>query len=229
MAEVAQPVEASPVTLLTLFLNREDWSLGFSMNIWVILTLTIISALIIGLRLINGKIFFPQYEIDQAEIGVGDQKVTLKPNYSDRQVAYAVWVELSTRKIGLEIDFEHDVIAEIYNSWYEYFSVTRELIKGISVSQIQNSSTRIIINLSIDVLNQGLRPHLTKWHARFRRWFERELKKYEQKDDTEALDLQQIQKTFPQYEELKNEMEIVNKRLIAYRKKMQELVFGNLK
>jgi len=103
------------------------------------------------------------YEIDEAVIGIGDQKVKIKPNYQDMQIAYKLWVELSTRKIGLEIDLENDVIKEIYKSWYEFFKLTRELIKEIPVSKIRkDESTKELVRIAIEVLNEGLRPHLTK-------------------------------------------------------------------
>jgi hypothetical protein len=76
---------------------------------------------------------------------------------------------LSTRKIGLQIDLKQDVIVEIYDSWHNFFTITRELIKDIPVSKVQAPSTRKIITLSVNLLNEGLRPHLTTWQARFRR------------------------------------------------------------
>lgn len=221
----AENIQPESVPLVALFFKPEDWTFGISINIWITIALLVLMAAIAIWRWRSRNLFGSNFEIDEAELGFGDQKFKLKPNYTDRQVAYAIWVELSTRKIGLEIDFDNDVIAEIYDSWYNYFSVTRELIKGISVSQIQNTSTRAIINLSVDVLNKGLRPHLTQWQARFRRWYERELLRYERSLDDNAIDLQQIQKSYPEYEALKTDMERVNKQLIAYRQKMYMLIY----
>lgn len=161
-----------------------------------------------------------RFEIDQAQFGLGEQKVTLRPNETDRQIAYKIWVELSTRKIGLPIDFDDDVIAEIYDSWYNFFAVTRELIKDVPVSKFRRKDTEKIIILSIEVLNTGIRPHLTKWQARFRRWYERSLAQ----DKNAELPPQDIQKDFPHYEELTADLETVNQRLIRYREKMYELV-----
>jgi hypothetical protein len=219
-----EKVEQS-LTLLSFMFNPYDWSLGVIVSPYIIAGVIVSVLAILGIRwYFKGRLLSTDWEIDEAEIGIGDQKIKLKPNYTDRQIGYAIWVELSTRKIGLEIDFDNDVIAEIYDSWYNYFSVTRELIKGISISQIENTSTRAIVNLSIDVLNDGLRPHLTKWQARFRWWYDRQLKKHGG-DDNSVLDLQEIQKSFPAYSELKTDMERVNNSLISYRNKMKQLVF----
>jgi len=163
------------------------------------------------------------YEIDKAVIGIGKQKVKIKPNYQDMQIAYKLWVELSTRKIGLEIDLENDVIKEIYDSWYEFFKLTRELIKAIPISKIRkDESTKELVRIAIEVLNEGLRPHLTKWQARFRRWYNAELEKEENK----SLSPQDIQKKYPEYEKLAEEMIEVNRKLIEYRKILRLLAMG---
>ncbi|SEP07654.1 hypothetical protein [Aquisalimonas asiatica] len=189
----------------------------------LVLTLIIFVILAIGLRLIL-SVWGPwrSFEIDEAEFGLGDQKVKIRPNEIDRQIAYKIWVELSTRKVGLEIDLDNDVISEIYDSWYSFFSVTRELIKDVPVSKFRRKDTERIISLSIDVLNSGIRPHLTKWQARFRRWYDFQLAK----DENADLHPQDIQKKFPDHEELKKDIMAVNKNLIGYRKKMHQLVSG---
>lgn len=184
----------------------------------------LIAVMLLVWRYLAGGLSFKSFEIDQAEIGIGNQKFSFKPNMTDRQVAYAIWVELSTRKIGLAIDFENDVIAEIYESWYGFFAVTRDLVKGIPANKVKRDSTQKIIGLSIEVLNEGLRPHLTKWQARFRHWYDRELSRYDESDGIELLDPQLIQAKFPKYDELKEDMERVNQALIKYRTKMRNLV-----
>lgn len=186
--------------------------------VWIALGLV---ALLLAVRLLD---LWPggwrSFEIDEAQFGIGEQKITLRPNDTDRQIAYKIWVELSTRKIGLPIDLEDDVISEVYDSWYNFFSVTRELIKDVPVSRFRRKDTEKIIHLSIEVLNAGIRPHLTKWQARFRRWYEQALDREERVD----VSPQDVQKEFPDYEALKEDLERVNQRLIRYRDKMYELV-----
>lgn len=165
------------------------------------------------------------FEIDEAELGVGTQKVKLRANRDDLKVAYQLWVELSTRKVGLPINYDDDVIVEIYDSWYQFFGITRELIKDIPPSKLRNGeSIQGLIQLAIDVLNEGLRPHLTRWQARFRRWYENELVKPENL----LVEPQDLQKRFPRYDELTKDMELVNARLIYYRAQMRKFVFGEL-
>lgn len=211
-------------TLLSLDWDHSSWTLGLSVNAWLVLIILAVAALIGVVWRWSSGLAFRSFEIDQAEIGVGNSKFRFKPNATDRQVAYAIWVELSTRKIGLPIDLDHDVIDEIYDSWYNFFSVTRDLLKSVPVSRVKRDSTQAIIKLSVEVLNTGLRPHLTQWQARFRRWYQRELKRYEEATDAKVLDPQQVQAMFPQFEELKADLLRVNQALIRYRGKMHELV-----
>ncbi len=204
--------------------NSKDWLFSLSVSVWVGLAVLLLAILFAIWRLLSGGFAFRSFEIDQADIGIGNQKFSFKPNTTDKQVAYAIWVELSTRKIGLPIDFENDVISEIYDSWHGFFTVTRDLVKGIPAHKVRRDSTQKIICLSIEVLNEGLRPHLTRWQARFRHWYERELKKYDLGAGEEVLDPQNIQERFPKFEELKTDMERVNQSLIKYRQQMYKLV-----
>ncbi len=210
--------------ILTLFsfYIKKDLSIAIEFSGILLIVLIIIFIVIVLLRKFSGSFKRNNFEIDRAEVGVGSGKIILKPNSDDQQIAYKIWVELSTRKIGLPIDLKNDVIPEIYNSWYDFFSVTRELIKDIPVSKVKKQSTQKIINLSIDLLNNGLRPHLTSWQARFRHWYETQIK-----NATGDIDPQEIQKKYPKFDELQENIITVNKTLMRYREKMYELVLGN--
>lgn len=212
---------AKTISLLNAGIDTAKPEFFIHVNAWA--TGGIIALLLIAV-LVRGRLWkrYKQLEIDEAEIGVGSGKVKLKPNLADRQVAYQIWVELSTRKLGLPIDLDHDVISETYDSWYNFFGVTRELVKSVPVSRVSDQSTQAIINMSIEVLNEGLRPHLTKWQARYRHWYERKLA------DTSnpAPEPQLLQKDFPAYAELSADLLAVNAKLTAYRRAMRSMVYG---
>lgn len=214
------PAEAVVPDLFSFTLTK-DWSLNLHLTPLPLIAIAVIVFLVwLGFRWFAAR-RLGDFEIDGAELGFGDHKISFKPNDTDRQIAYSIWVELSTRKVGLPIEIEDDVISEVYDSWYSFFAVTRELIKDIPVSKVRGDSTGKIIDLSIEVLNEGLRPHLTKWQARFRHWYEAQLEK---KKDVSPQDLQ---KKFPEYDALCADLLAVNNRLIKYRMKMIELVRGS--
>ena len=217
MTTEAQPPASPDIFSIVL---TDDWSLSIQIaTVSVVIICVVLLAILVGWRFWSSW-RFSDFEIDSAELGLGNQKISFKPNNTDRQIAYSIWVELSTRKIGLPIDIDDDVISEVYDSWYSFFGVTRELIKSIPVSKVRNDSTGKIIRLSIEVLNEGLRPHLTTWQARYRRWYEHQIQ--DQLDKSP----QEIQQGFPEYDALCKDLLIINNRLIKYREKMHELVIG---
>jgi len=220
-------VDKTVYPLISLTWDQSTWNIAFSISYLVGVLFSVLLAVWAFGRYVMRDFSLSKFEIDQAEIGVGTSKFSFRPNVTDRQIAYAIWVELSTRKIGLPINLDHDVISEIYDSWYAFFGVTRELIKEVPVSRVRQQSTQAIIKLSIEVLNEGLRPHLTQWQARFRHWYEREMHKHESLDAKDVIDPQRIQEQFPQYDLLRADMERVNQSLIRYRKKMRELVMND--
>jgi hypothetical protein len=222
MADSPKPDADGAAELIKLVISQ-DGSTQLSISPWIWLALMVAFVVVMAVRIACGRsIFTKDVEIDSTEFGFGQSKITLKPNIGDKTVAYKIWVELSTRKVGLDIDFDHDVISEIYDSWYAFFDVTRELIKDIPIGKVRNSSTRKIIQLSIDVLNLGLRPHLTKWQARFRRWYQYKLTE----DSIAQYNPQEIQRQFPQYDEMIADMKKLNGKLIRYRERMDALVYS---
>lgn len=199
-----------------------DFSISIDVSGFIIIGLVLVVVCYLFYKFVGFNKLYA-FEVDEAEFGIGNQKIKLKPNNIDSQIAYKIWVELSTRKIGLPVDIEKDVIVEVYSSWYQFFGVTRELIKEIPATKIKRKETRGIIKLSIDVLNLGIRPHLTSWQAKFRRWYEKELEDSKNNNKTP----QQIQQEFPQYDELIKDLLKINKKLIEYRKMMYRLAIGS--
>ena len=132
-------------------------------------------------------------------------------------LAYKLWVDLSTRKIGLPFDENNDVIEEVYNSWYAFFGVARELLKELPATQINTSSE--LIELTEKVLNKGLRPHLTTWQAKFRCWYD----KNRADSDKEP---QQLQKEYALYDELIADLKTTNSRMIEYKELLRKIAFG---
>ena len=139
------------------------------------------------------------WQLTQADFTfAGCASVTLCPTDDVARLAHQAWVEITTRKAALPFDDEHDVVIEVYNSWYELFRTLRELAKNVPTRRglRKDSDEARLVEILTGALNIGLRPHLTQWQARFRRWFEEEQKKPE----CSSLPPQEIQRRFPQYE-----------------------------
>ena len=155
--------------------------------------------------------------VDEVLLGIGNSQVKLKYNKKDQEIAYKLWVELSTRKIGLDFDSENDVIFEVYDSWYDFFTTARELMEEIPAERLKYSSE--LIELTEAVLNKGLRPHLTIWQAKFRKWYNENI------DSNVGKTPQQIQEMYPHYEELKKDLIDTNTRMIEYKNLMERIAF----
>lgn len=186
---------------------------------WLALVISLILASFVPIvfKRINNSLNKKSMEIKDFDLGIGNSKIKLSYNKKDQEVAYKLWVELSTRKIGIPFDEEHDVIVQVYDSWYEFFKIAREILKEIPAERIPYSNE--LINLSEQVLNEGLRPHLTKWQAEFRMWYEKEVK------TSQNLSPQEIQIKYPKIDLLITDLKNTNKHMIEYKKLMGKIAF----
>jgi hypothetical protein len=208
--------------LLNICVDNE-WNLHFEVSVPLVLVVILITAVLLGLWFYVLKRGGSNIEISEAELGIGKQKIKLRPNNLDTQIAYKLWVELSTRKIGLPINLDNDTIVGLYRSWYDFFGITRELLKEIPVSKLRSrKTTSEFVSLTVRILNDGLRPHLTVWQARYHHWHDRAIQDPKYADKTP----QELQQKFPQWDELKSDLLKVNVHLVYYTLLLKEMVFG---
>lgn len=178
--------------------------------------LIILAILIIIILIIKFIYKLLRMRIKLKTITVSGISVELECNNDVRSLANDVWIELSTRKIALPFDDKNDVIIEVYNSWYKVFEKFREILKKLSVGK--NKDADKLANLILKVLNDELRGHLTKWQARFRKW-------YEENKDSEG-DPQEVQKKYPQYNELVVDLKKVNYEMINLTEELNKIRKG---
>ena len=141
--------------------------------------------------------------------------VTIKYDGCIKEIAYKIWIELTTRKIGLKFDEKYDIISEVYDSWYEAFKVIRTLLANIPANRI--SDAKGLIDITTKVLNNGLRPHLTAWQAKYRAWYNSTL------SDATATP-QEIQRTYPEYQPLVDDLKKTNDIMIKYADELKRLI-----
>ena len=161
-----------------------------------------------------------RFKITEMNINLGNVGcITLTPNQQDLKIAHQIWTELVTRKATIPIDPEHDVIHEIFDSWYQLFGRVRLLIADIPAEKVHDhESTRKLVDVAVKTLNDGLRPPLTKWQARYRHWHALE------KEKNPKISPQELQKRYPQYDELMKDMKAVNGSLIEYAGQLKKLL-----
>lgn len=204
---------------LNLFnMELESWNIIVVKLNWLAVIILLIVLLVLCIIFKKCMKLVNKYSvtINEVNLGIGNSSIKLSYSKKDQEIAYKLWVELSTRKIGLPFDRENDVIKEVYDSWYSFFKIARELLKEIPLSRIPYSSD--LIQLTEKVLNMGLRPHLTMWQARYRKWYDEALK---EKSGTP----QDIQKLYPEYSMLIEDLLKTNEKMIEYKKLMGEIAF----
>lgn len=191
-------------------------TINFSINwIAIVVLVFLVVGVSWGIKKVLPLIGRRSISVDQASIGIGNSSITLKLNKKDQEIAYKLWVELSTRKIGLPYDEENDVITEVYDSWYSFFKIARDLLKDIPAERLAYSGE--LVELTQKVLNDGLRPHLTRWQAKYRKWD----KQASEKEGTP----QDIQKCYPEYTELIDDLKKTNQKMINYKDLMYKIAF----
>jgi hypothetical protein len=85
------------------------------------------------------------------------------PNDVEKRAAWKLYVELVTRVATRELAENAGTDREALDSLYSIFAVTRRILRraGPTAGLKQGTVGRV----ALDVLNEGLRPFLTKWHT----------------------------------------------------------------
>jgi len=162
-------------------------------------------------------------KLSELSLKIGGSTLTynIERNYQNLEIAHRIYVELITRKGSIPFDEEHDVIAEVYDSWHTLFGVIRNEIKEISGETLYHEGEcDELIRMGSDILNKGLRPHLTRYQARFRKWYGEEW------DKSNGKSPQEIQQKYPDYERLVSDLKTANTYLIAYKDQLKMFI-GN--
>ncbi len=91
-----------------------------------------------------------------------------KVDTTQKKAAWSLYVELVTRIAVQPLEVDQGLVREAMNSLYSLFSTTREVLKvaGPDVGASRDS----VGGIAIAVLNNGLRPFLSKWHPLLQAW-----------------------------------------------------------
>lgn len=193
--------------------------LGFPV---IALLVALIAALLFVFVFMRRRRNMQDWHVVEATIKLGNiGDIKIAPSKAVVELAHKAWTELMTRKAGLEFDEKNDVIVEVYNSWYELFKQLRQLCRDAPVGDMPGRQDVLkLIEVLVDTLNLGLRPHLTTWQAKFRRWYIEKEKAYP------SLSPQEIQKTYPQYKELVVDLQSVTSELREFSEILWQLAHG---
>ena len=128
-------------------------------------------------------------------------------NFEYRRVAWKIFIETLTRVTTQPLGLEDGSLRDALTSLYSLFGATRDLLKNMPPSKPTSKIT--VEMLAIKMLNEELRPFLSKWHI--------QLKKFESANPTAP------ESEWPQNVDCRKELEILRKRLIKYTTAFGEL------
>jgi hypothetical protein len=202
---------------------RIDEPLSLSVTLgWPVLLLVLLAGVLPFTPPVRRRI--DRWRAEEMDVAFGGIKIHVKRTNEVIRIAHAAWTEVVTRKAAIPYDPADDLIVEIYDSWYALFTELRALTRSVPAEQLRRSQdARELVNLLEAVLNQGLRPHLTKYQARFRRWFDHHTTEY----DTER-EVQEIQWAFPEYDALVDDLSQVNAKMVAFAADLRLLAHGGI-
>lgn len=206
--------------------NNDAWTFSLTLNVWVLLSGVLLFFLVrylIKQFITSNKVHNEVIPVKLKYTFAGTEvEYSINRNFQNIEIAHRMYVELITRKAAIPID-DNDVIVEVYNSWYTLFQTTREELKKLSGEMLlDNQVSKDLIKLLSDILNNGLRPHLTEHQAKFRKWYNNAIILEENKTKTP----QTIQSEYEDYQKLFESMKAVNDLLIEYAERLEEIVNG---
>jgi hypothetical protein len=122
----------------------------------------------------------------------------------------SIYIELVTRKAGLKFDDQNDIIVNVYSSWYKLFCTIREEMKKFpSLYFIQLLESEPVL-VAKKILEDILRPHLTKYYPNFSKWYNSAVSS----EANKLLSPIELQKQYCDYSELVKSLKEVNLELI---------------
>lgn len=97
---------------------------------------------------------------------IGGVEGTWKPDESERNAAWEMYVELITRISVVELKSDEGLLREALSSLYTLFGTTRTILRkyGPSIAQPKGKDDLSFGYLAVAILNTVLRPVLAKWH-----------------------------------------------------------------
>ena len=212
------------INIVDFKLNMSDGTFSLILNFWILIVGVAFYFLIQYSIKIYKKKSVVHTEIVPVKltykIGGAEFEYAINRNFQNIEIAHRIYIELITRKASLPIE-NNDVIIEVYNSWHSLFQITRDELKKLSGEMLlENNESKDLIKLLTDILNIGLRPHLTEYQAKFRKWYNEEL------ENNKGKTPQDIQSHYENYQELFDSMKNVNELLIVYAEKLNEIITG---
>jgi len=142
--------------------------------------------------------------------GIGSASWESDP--TERKAAWELYVELVTRVAVQPLASEQGLMREALNSLYSLFASTREILRAAGPKV--GASKTSVGGIAIAVLNNGLRPFLSRWHPILQEW---------ETQKAQGASPKAHEKSWAEEPILRQELEALRKDLAAYAKALAEI------
>ena len=122
-----------------------------------------------------------------------------------RNAAWVLYVEMTTRVATQRLQDDQGILREALDSLYKIFEITREILKEAGPDV--GASPKSVGGIATAVLNQGLRPFLSKWHPK--------LEKYEAQRP-QGRSIKKHEQQWPDGPQMRQELQLLTRQLEQY-------------
>lgn len=134
------------------------------------------------------------------------------PDPKERNAAWALYVELVTRIAVQPLPLNEGSLREALTSLYSLFDSTRQILRASGPDV--GTSNASVGGIAIAVLNQGIRPFLSRWHPALLDW--------ESRKDAD-LSPGEHEREWPERDKFRAELEVIRANLESYAKGLATL------
>ncbi len=122
------------------------------------------------------------------DFGIFKLETKFEPDPRQREAAWALWVELSTRVATQPVELDEGLVREALSSLHELFPAARDVLRacGPKAGAAEGSVGRV----ALTVLNGAVRPFLSRWHPRLSAWEEERPEGRSARDHERAWELE---------------------------------------
>ena len=119
----------------------------------------------------------------------------------NKQIAWRLFIEAVTRISGQPLATGTGLVREALTSLHQLFGITREVLSQTTPS-VRATGSPTVEHLAIAMLNNELRPFLSKWHPRLHAW--------------ERANPEDSESEWPEDAECRAELTAMQRRLVRY-------------
>lgn len=137
----------------------------------------------------------------------GGLQIGLVVSRNDREVAWKIYTQIATRIAVVDFNEDYDSFFLVNESLHALFLLIRDQLGEIPVERLRRDRKDELVTFYTSILNEGIRPYLSKWHMPISKWIETEKKRH---PDATYYELEQ---TFPKRKEILADIRAMNARM----------------